>query len=207
MKNFLKTVLYFVLGIVFALGIRHYVASSFAISGASMAPTLKEGQQMFMYKLASPNRFDIVIIESPDNSYDENGNIRSYIKRVIGMPGDTVEYRNDILYINGQAYEEPYLDELKQSIDSNQRLTPDFTLESLMTRLKVNYPNLPEENTRLAYRDGIAVIPDGYYLVLGDNRRFSKDSDEFGLVNANKVEGIAVLRYWPLTDLQIAPFN
>ena len=66
------------------------------------------------YTIGEPERFDIVVFHAPEE--------KDYIKRVIGLPGDEVEYRDDILYINGEPFEEPYLDQYKvgsrrQSVD------------------------------------------------------------------------------------------
>ncbi|MDK7294452.1 signal peptidase I, partial [Streptococcus pasteurianus] len=77
---------------------------------------------------------------APDNSGDK------YIKRVIGMPGDKVEYRDNQLYINDQAYDEPYLNELKAE-NPGKLVTDNFTIEK---------------------------VPEDSYFVMGDNREVSK---------------------------------
>jgi len=82
--------------------IRYFLFAPIVVDGHSMMPTLHNGDRMIVNKLGKPERFDIIVFHAPEQ--------KDYIKRVIGLPGDTVEYKNDVLYINGVAYEEPYLD-------------------------------------------------------------------------------------------------
>ena len=74
----------------------------------------------FSYTIGEPNRFDIIVFHAPEN--------KDYIKRVIGLPGDKIEYKDDILYVNGKAYEEPYLDEYEKDEILDGPLTEPFTL-------------------------------------------------------------------------------
>lgn len=184
-----------------------YVIKSVNVAGNSMDPTLKNGQNLFVYKLTQPKRFDVVILKSPDEAVDENGNRKVYVKRVIGMPGDTVAYRDDVLYINGQAYDEPYLNTLRAKSGAGQKVMADATLEQMMQQARLKMPHLPAGNTALENRNGVYVIPEGYYFVLGDNRPHSQDGTEFGLAHKDLFEGVAVLRWWPLTDIRLAPFE
>lgn len=184
-----------------------YVVKSVNVSGSSMDPTLKHGQNLFVYKLTQPKRFDVIILQSPDETVDDNGNRKVYVKRVIGMPGDTVAYRDDKLYINGEPYNEPYLDSLRSQIGANQKVMADATLEQILQQARLKMPNLPAGNTALENRNGVYVIPEGYYFVLGDNRPHSQDGTEFGLAHKDLIEGVAILRWWPLTDIRIAPFE
>lgn len=134
-----------------------------------MSPTLQEAEQVIILKENNIKNGDIVSFEAPDeeNTY--------YIKRVIGIAGDTVEYKDDKLYINGKFIEEPYLDDLKNSERWKRngnfaKLTQDFTLESL-----------PATNTK--------KVPENMLFVMGDNRIDSKDSRYFGFISVDKVIG------------------
>lgn len=207
----------FLLVIIISVTIQTFIISTFKVNGDSMTPTLESNETMMMYKLGTPNRFDVVVIESPDvvYEYDALGNMkrdlfgnpirRLYIKRVIGMPGDTLFYKDDTLYINDVPYEEPYLD--KQRAQVSGVYMADSTLEEYMAYARQSIPNLPQENTVLADKQGKKVIPDGYYFVLGDNRLYSKDSQEYGLVKQELIKGTAILRFYPLDRIGIAPFN
>lgn len=189
-----------------SFAIQRYIFASVSISGSSMAPTLQNGENMFMYRLGDVQRFDVVVLNSPDYALDQNGQRKVYIKRVIGMPGDTLEYKNDTLYINGEAYQEDYLNTTRQSL-AGKALMADRTLEKILADVRLRYPNLPEENTTLAKQNGKKVIPEGYYFVLGDNRLNSHDGDDFGLASGKMLQGVAVMRWWPFTKIGISPFK
>lgn len=194
-----------------------FIVSTFKVSGDSMSPTIEHDQSMMMYKLGTPSRFDVVVVESPDEVYEReaNGELkkdlfgnsirRLYIKRIIGMPGDTLEYRNNELYINGVKYDEPYLKEYRQKMIG--QYIADSTLEQYMAYARTVIPTLPQENTTLVEKNGVKVIPEGFYFVLGDNRLYSKDSQEYGLVNKKLIKGVVVARIYPLDKLGVAPFN
>jgi signal peptidase I len=157
--------------------IRFFLFTPIVVDGDSMLPTLENGDRMivnkFKYTIGEPDRFDIVVFHAPEK--------KDYIKRVIGLPGDYVEYKNDQLYINGKQYEEPYLDELKEELPEGN-LTGDFTLQDLDPT--------------------IDVIPEDYVLVLGDNRRYSKDSRHIGLVHVDEIVGSTKLIFWPIRDVE-----
>lgn len=158
--------------------IRYFLFTPIVVDGDSMMPTLEDGDRMVVnkigYTIGSPDRFDIVVFHAPEQ--------KDYIKRIIGLPGDYVEYINDQLYINGEAIAEPYLDAYKAEIVEGT-LTGDFSLKDLDPSLD--------------------VIPEGYVLVLGDNRRFSKDSRHIGLVEQSEIVGNTNLIFWPLSEIEI----
>ncbi len=116
-------------------------------------------------------RFDIVTFPAPDDPG------KNYIKRVIGLPGDTIEYKNDQLYINGKKVAEPYLDEFKKELTDDQPLTYDFNLKDLF---------------------GAEKVPAGELFVLGDNRRISKDSRIIGMIQEKNIMADVKFVFWPL---------
>ena len=103
MKNRIKNILSYILVIVVALLIKYYVFSPIRVNGNSMSPTLLEGDIMILneigYYLNGVERFDIVVVKT------DNDRI---IKRVIGLPGEKVEYKDNILYINGEEVQENF---------------------------------------------------------------------------------------------------
>ena len=103
-----------------------------------------------------------------------------YIKRVIGLPGDTVEMKDDVLYINGKDMEEPYLEEIKEDLIFD-KLTGDFTLTEITGES--------------------AKVPEGSIFVMGDNRLFSKDSRFFGFVSDDAIIGEVKFRLFPLNKI------
>ena len=158
--------------------IRYFLFTPIVVDGDSMMPTLENGDRMivnkFSYKIGEPERFDIVVFHAPEK--------KDYIKRVIGLPGDFVEYKDDQLYINGEPIEEPYLDTYKAQI-SEGNLTGDFSLKDIDPSLD--------------------VIPEGYVFVMGDNRRFSKDSRHIGIVAQEEIIGNTSIIFWPLSEIEI----
>ncbi|WP_419465884.1 signal peptidase I [Bacillus spongiae] len=156
--------------------IRFFLFSPIVVDGSSMVPTLQSGERMIMNKISyhfkEPDRFDIIVFHAPGN--------KDYIKRVIGLPGDEIKYQNDVLYINGEAYEEPYLDEYKAMFEGNN-YTEDFTLEGVMS-----------ENT----------VPEGHVFVLGDNRPVSQDSRTIGPIKMEDVVGSTNIVFWPFNDVR-----
>jgi signal peptidase I len=109
-------------------------------------------------------RFDVIAFNYADTKY--------LIKRVIGLPGDKVEYKNNVLYVNDKKIEEDFL---------NGHRTNDFNTLSL----------------------GYEKIPEGKYLVLGDNRENSLDSRSFGLIDEKDILGKVTIKIWPFYEFDI----
>ncbi|WP_156289046.1 signal peptidase I [Oceanobacillus salinisoli] len=173
--DWLKALL-FALGLAFI--VRMFLFSPIVVDGPSMLPTLHDQDQMivnkFTYKISEPERFDIVVFHASAQ--------KDFIKRVIGLPGEHVEVKDEVLYINGEPVEEPFLREQKENMKSYQTITNDFTME-----------DLPGE---------YEVIPEGHVLVLGDNRGNSTDSRMLGVISMDQIVGEASLIYWPLDRMQ-----
>jgi signal peptidase I len=165
------------IAVILAAVIRYFLFAPIVVDGLSMMPTLKDQDRMivnkFSYNIGEPKRFDIIVFHAPEQ--------KDYIKRVIGLPGDTIEYKEDTLYVNGKAYKEPYLDKYKQQVEDGP-LTDPFTLEEKIGR---------------------TTVPEGELFVMGDNRRFSKDSRHIGTVSFDKIIGKTSVVYWPLNDAHI----
>lgn len=155
--------------------IRYFLFTPIVVDGESMMPTLEDGDRMIVnkigYEVGEPDRFDIVVFHAPEK--------KDYIKRVIGLPGDHIAYKNDQLFVNGKPLPEPYLDIQKEEINEGT-LTEDFTLEGLWQ---------------------IEVVPEGHVFVMGDNRRYSKDSRIIGVVSMEEIIGSTSFIFWPPTEM------
>ncbi|AST92075.1 MULTISPECIES: signal peptidase I [Sutcliffiella] len=163
------------IAVILAAVIRYFFFAPIVVDGESMMPTLHNEDRMIVnkigYKIGKPDRFDIVVFHATAD--------KDYIKRIIGLPGDEVQYRNDVLYINGEPFEEPYLDEYKNGVDG--LLTENFTLEEIT---------------------GSKVVPEGHIFVLGDNRRYSRDGRHIGTIPLEEVLGKTNIVYWPLKEIR-----
>ena len=157
----------FIVAFIIVGGVYFFLGRPFTVSGASMYPTLHNGDRMVLSKVGDIHRFDVVILKAPDENVE-------YIKRVIGMPGDTVEMKSGVLYINGKKVDQPFIN--TEPLAKQTVFIDDFTLESLT---------------------GESKVPEGKYFVLGDNRGVSKDSRMIGFIDRSAIEGKAVFTIWP----------
>lgn len=155
------------------LFLRYFIFIPVDVIGDSMSPTLEPDSRVLYEPYSSIERFDIVLF------YDSEG--QAYLKRVIGLPGETLAYQDDQLYINGSQVEETYLSHF---LNQNQLLTPDFNLEQTT---------------------GNQMIPEGKYFVLGDNRTRSKDSRMYGFVSEQAIQGKVKVVIFPFEAFAILP--
>lgn len=153
--------------------IRQFLFVPVSVDGPSMEPSLHHQDRLILNKIEKPERFDIVVFQAPDQSDSQ------YIKRIIGMPGDTVEYKKGVLFVNDEQIYEPYLEEFKLHYPEWELFVQDFNLQDLT---------------------GEIAVPEGTYFVLGDNRSNSKDSREFGFIDADTVQGTVNFRFMPFGD-------
>jgi len=165
--SWIKTIA-FALVIVFIC--REFIFTPVVVKGESMEPTFENKDRVVISKISAIERFDMIVFKEPVKD-------AQYIKRVIGLPGDNVEMRGDVLYINGNSYEEPYV-----KGNNNTKITGDFTLKELT---------------------GNEKVPNGYLFVLGDNRLNSKDSREIGFISTDSVIGEVKFRFYPLQEIGI----
>ena len=169
-KEFIKDTSGYILVIIGVILFVQYVITIQQNIGPSMQPTLEDGNAFLLnklsYKIGSVKRGDIVVISSEEEKF--------FVKRIIGLPGEKIEYKDNILYIDGNAYNEKYL--------SKDVITYDFNMDMIKGTI-----------------DGL--IPDDMYLVLGDNRTNSKDSREIGLISKKKIIGKTIFRIWPFSKI------
>ncbi|PQD95487.1 signal peptidase I [Pradoshia eiseniae] len=166
----------FVCGIALLVQVQNHLYSNYRVDGKSMDPTLQEGNRLIVTKAGFDERdiehFDIIVFHKTKQE--------DYVKRVIGLPGDEITYRNGSLYINQQYIEESYISETAH-LRTGLGQANSFTLKTLM---------------------GVEKVPKGMLFVLGDNRNMSYDSRHFGFVPIDSVVGKVNMRYWPLTEWQ-----
>lgn len=142
------------------------------VDGRSMEPNFQNGEYILTdkvsYRFREPQRGDVVVFHSPQDERVD------FIKRIIAVPGDTVEVRGGYVYLNGVKLEENYIND------------PGRVAQGRFLR----------ENT-------VAEVPSGEYIVMGDNRLHSSDSREWGFVTRAEIVGRAFFRYWPPTSFGV----
>ncbi|WP_108671863.1 signal peptidase I [Peribacillus acanthi] len=154
--------------IVIALICRHFLFTPVTVHGESMIPTFEDNNKVVITKVSKLEHFDMIVFHSPVS--EEN-----HIKRLIGLPGDTVEVKDDTLYINGEEFKEPYLNTNKEKLAIEEKLTEDFKVE----------------------------VPKDSLFVMGDNRRKSGDSRIYGFIHKDSVIGEVKFRYYPVEGIGI----
>lgn len=207
--DFIKTVVFIV--VVVSL-IRIFLAQAFNIPSGSMKPTLLVGDFILVNKLvygdwsigipftgidfysyknriAKPDRGDIIVFKYPENPKID------FIKRIIGLPGDIIEVRNDIVYLNGKP-----LKRKKIGFFNEKNARAIKYIETIPRK----YNEKKHEYTVIEIFDregkdfGPIEVPDGYYFVLGDNRDNSRDSRFWGFVPDEYIIGQAFVIYFSI---------
>jgi len=167
-----------VLTLIIFFVIQNFIAQPYQVQQNSMERTLEPGQYVLVDKLSprwdTYGRGDVVVFNPPQTWTEDP---TPFIKRVIGLPGDTIEVKDDgIVYVNGVALDEPYTYKNDAGINEPTEVSPDQTRW---------------------------VIPPGQLFVMGDHRQKSADSRVFGPIAIDNVIGRAFLRYWPINTLGI----
>ena len=176
---------------------RLFLWSPVKVDGHSMDPTLANGEDLLVLKHQSIDRFDIVVATETD----DNGTSKEIVKRVIGMPGDTIQYENDTLYINGKKTDEPYLTDYIKKFKED-KLQSTYTGDDYDDNGEFFRKLAAQAQAFTVDKDGSPVFTikllDDEYLLLGDDRIVSKDSRQVGAFKAKQIQGEAKFRFWPL---------
>lgn len=159
------------------------------VSGESMLPTLENNQTLVLDRLdKSPERGDVINFYSKENNPTATKGHDVYVKRVIGVPGDTIELKSGYLYVNGKevnqdflALDNPKIDGEKEAIYGTQYpVNKDWDLKTLST----------EVPTWNSFSKNTERVPEGCYFVMGDHRSNSTDSRFFGYVKGSSILGV-----------------
>jgi signal peptidase I len=176
------------LAVLVALVIRTFVAQAFYIPSESMEPLLERNDRVVVNKLTYSfddiGRGDVIVFAKPSTA--PSGDLADLIKRVVGLPGESIIIEDGSVFINGAPLDEPYLPE--GTFTSQGAGTPQ--------------PGELGVPSRCGRADP-CLVPEGHVFVMGDNRSNSKDSrwPELGYVEADQLVGRAFLRVWPLGRL------
>jgi len=178
------------MALLLALFIRTFIVQAFKIPSGSMIPTLQIGDHILVNKLAygirvpfledyvidfsKPKRGDVIVFIFPEDRS------KDFIKRVIGLPGETLEVRNKKVYINGKPLEDKYVHFI---FPPEERAPGDVSFDVSDKR---DY--------------GPVTVPERHYFMMGDNRDNSEDSRYWGFMPADYIKGKALFVYFSFTD-------
>jgi len=199
-----------IVAIALALFIRTFIVQPFKIPSGSMIPTLLVGDHLlvskFMYGTRIPftdrfilpgirgiERGDVIVFIYPDYENDSSKRGIHYIKRVIGLPGDSIDIRGRNLYING---EEVPLKFLGDYYDERSGSRYDEYEEDLFGKRHSVIYEKDREYTQKGDYIPVAEVPEGHVFVMGDNRDNSQDSRFWGYVPVENIEGKAFIIHW-----------
>lgn len=175
MRNFLSGLWPIVVGLTIGLIGVNFVASPVTISGDSMQPNLQNNQIVMVNKQGEIKRGEVVVFNAYGVDPSATTPDEKYIKRVIGVPGDTVSDVNGVLRVNGKVVDQSFISENEQVATNNR--VGDWT-------------SLAELGQSQNWQGPISgKVPAGYYFVLGDHRSISNDSRYWGFVPKNKISG------------------
>jgi signal peptidase I len=180
-KEIVEWIKALVIAVVLVFLIRQFLFSPFIVDGPSMKPNFETGERLIvnkiLYTFREPKFGEVVVFDVPEQG-------RKFIKRVIGVPGDTIKIEGDDLYINDKKIDEPYIKEAIEAAHAKGELYNGGG---------PNFPNaeVPE-----------MTVPEGTIFALGDNRSDSTDSRVIGFVTDKEVVGRADIIFWPLDKLE-----
>lgn len=163
-----------IISLVFAIVLTQFIIRPVRVEGLSMYPTLNDKELGFSNiiatKVSSVKRFDVVVIHLKDQN-------KYIVKRVIGLPGEEIEYRDEVLYVNGEALEEPFLDNPHHNayVNDEREFMQDF---------------------------GPVLVDEDHYFVLGDNRPNSIDSRNYGLFSKDMISSKNVFVFLPFKSVR-----
>lgn len=188
LEDILGFIKVFVVSAIVILLFANFVAHPVRVDGRSMYPTLKNGEFGFTnvggVLLNGVERGDIVVV-----TMEEDGQKTHWVKRVVGLPGDTVSCVNDVVYINGKV------------LDETKYIDPDYR-QSLVDKFGYfnKVPNA--DNTDVVDFEEVKLKDDEYY-VMGDNRPYSKDSRYVGPVKKSQIFAKKMLVLLPISDIGV----
>ena len=201
LEDILDFVKVFVISAIVILLFVNFVAHPVRVDGKSMYPTLKDGEFGFTnvggVLLNGVERGDIVVV-----TMEENGQKTHWVKRVIGLPGETVSCVNDVVYINGKVLDETkYIDP-----DYRQSFVDEYHFFNKVENSDLG-DNKRNYNPDFKYKSAIdfkeTKLGDDEYFVMGDNRPFSKDSRYVGPVKKSQIFAKKMLVLLPISDIGV----
>ena len=197
------------IALVLFLVIRTFLINTFVIISGSMEETLLVGDLLLVNRVSVGSRVPGTSVRIPGYSKPERGDVLVFdphhevdmklVKRLIGLPGDTLEMRGKQLFLNGERLSEPYV----RHESAGDALTDPI----MMWQLDFLLPGIDRSAYQPTRDDwGPIIIPGGHYFMLGDSRDSSYDSRYWGPLEQGRIEGSVVLVYFSYNKASFRPF-
>ncbi|TPR39984.1 signal peptidase I [Apilactobacillus micheneri] len=185
LKNSLYLLVYIVIGVILYFIISHFV-TTVKVEGNSMYPNLVNKERVILFPQAKVKRNSVIVFDahSEDSKAVSNDD---YVKRVIGMPGDHISFKDHQIYINGKDVKQNYISKFQQQQGSEYSNDNGHLKDWNIAKLS---------ETKWEYNKNATVVPKGEYFVMGDNRAISNDSRYWGFVKKDKILGVAHTLPW-----------
>ncbi|CAK8054877.1 Signal peptidase I (LepB) [Eupransor demetentiae] len=180
-KGWWAQILFFVVLVLIYL----FVFSGIKISGTSMEPTLLDKQYVGINHVAKLKRGDVVVFDARKEDPRIQAGKKDYVKRIIGVPGDTVSFSNGNLYVNGKKVNQDYLSKSERTDGTAGDFGSHWDLKSL-------------SNTGLWKSEdaNTTKVPANSYFVMGDHRSVSNDGRYYGYISRKHITGKVVVPFW-----------
>jgi signal peptidase I len=199
-----------IVAIILFLVIRTFLVQTYVITSGSMEDSLLVGDFLMVNRVAMGSQVPFTTLRIPGYSEPRRGDVLVFdptheedlmlVKRLVGMPGDTLEMRDKVLFVNGEAQEEPYVKHLDPGGDDRH---PWMNWQRAYVLDHVSLDDYaPTRDTW-----GPIAIPEGYYFMLGDNRDHSLDARYWGLLERWRLEGRASFFYFSYDRASPRPFS
>ncbi|KRM59903.1 signal peptidase I [Secundilactobacillus malefermentans] len=181
------------IGLLLALLLKNYVLSPVKVDGPSMQPNLENNQRVWIFNQAKVKHLSVIVFDAHGEDPSAKPGT-DYVKRVIGLPGDTVSYKNGTIYVNNKKIKQNFISESERTSG-----TTDGSGHSSW--------NLKTLSKRFKWGNGSVTVPKGKYFVLGDHRSVSNDSRYWGFVDKDKIAGVVKVPVWSSTKTKRANVN
>ncbi|WP_283679588.1 signal peptidase I [Lentilactobacillus sp. Marseille-Q4993] len=173
----LSWVIPIVVGILVALLIKQFIVTPARVDGPSMEPNLVNNERMLVWRNAKIKHLSVIVFDAYGEDPEASKPNTDYVKRVIGLPGDTVSSQDGNIYVNGKKIDQNFISNYQRTVG-----TGNWNLKSLSKSWN-------EDN-------GATKVPKGQYFVLGDHRSVSNDGRYWGFVPKKKILGVANTFFW-----------
>lgn len=194
--QFLKIFCWFI-PIFIGIFLKTFVFTTVNVSGESMSPSIKDNQKMIISRIDKKyERGEIIVFSSKGNDPTRDKNEEFYIKRIIGIPGDTVEYKSGKLYVNNKEVNQSFLEDSSNGLINSKYEKSDGT--SMPENNDWNLKTLSYNNGWNEWSKHKSVVPKNSLFVMGDHRSNSKDSRYFGYIKFSSIKG--VIKTMPFSD-------